>query len=36
VPHLAVVRGGEVVLELVGGHSLEQLRTKVSGALAPA
>lgn len=34
VPHLAVIRAGEVVLELVGGHSLEQLRTKVSGALA--
>lgn len=29
VPHLAVIRGGEVVLELVGGHSLEQLRDRL-------
>ncbi|MCO5171111.1 MAG: thioredoxin domain-containing protein [Planctomycetes bacterium] len=29
VPHLAVVRGGEVVLELVGGHSLEQLKDRL-------
>jgi thioredoxin 1 len=30
VPHLAVVRGGEVVLEFVGGHSLEQLKARLS------
>jgi thioredoxin 1 len=29
VPHLAVVRDGEVVLELVGGHSFEQLRERL-------
>ena len=30
VPHLMVVHQGEVVLELVGDHSLEQLRSYVS------
>ena len=29
VPHLAVVRDGEVVLELVGGHSIEQLKDRL-------
>lgn len=29
VPHLAVIRDGEVVLELVGGHSLEQLKARL-------
>lgn len=33
VPHLAVVRNGEVVLELVGGHSLEQLKERLSAVL---
>lgn len=27
VPHLLVLRGGEVILELVGDHSIEQLRS---------
>jgi thioredoxin 1 len=27
VPHLIVVRSGEVILELVGDHSIEQLRS---------
>ena len=30
VPHLIVVTQGEVVLELVGDHSIEQLRTHLS------
>jgi thioredoxin 1 len=34
VPHIAVLRDGEVVLELVGGYSLEQLRDRLRGALA--
>ena len=29
VPHLAVVRNGEVVLEMVGGHSLDQLKARL-------
>lgn len=29
IPHLMVVHSGEVVLELVGGHSLEQLLSKL-------
>lgn len=29
VPHLAVVRDGEIVLELVGGHSIEQLKDRL-------
>lgn len=34
VPHLLVVDGGQVVLELVGDHSLEQLRSKLQGVIA--
>lgn len=34
VPHIAVLQAGEVVLELVGGYSLEQLRDRLRGALA--
>ncbi len=33
VPHLAVIRDGEVVLELVGGHSLEQLKDRLRSVL---
>lgn len=29
VPHLAVIRNGEVILEMVGGHSFDQLRARL-------
>lgn len=32
VPHLIVVRGGEVVLEMVGDHSFEQLLGRLRAA----
>jgi thioredoxin 1 len=34
VPHLAVMREGEVVLELVGGHSIEVLRERLRAVLS--
>jgi thioredoxin 1 len=33
VPHLTVIRNGEVVLEMVGGHSFDQLRARLRSTI---